>query len=76
MHWQTNRNEILSNIKNNWTWLYAFAGAFPCLPTEKQLKEKKLSPERLNFLAAFSIGVILLIKKVSFKFINRFYASR
>jgi hypothetical protein len=52
MHRQTNSNKILS-IKNIWTWLYAFDGAFPCLPIEKQSKKKRLSPERLKFLAAF-----------------------
>ena len=71
MHWQINRNKIFKNIKNIWTWLYAFAGAFPCLPIEKQPKEKRLSPERLNFLTAFPIGVILPIKKTCFKFKNK-----
>jgi hypothetical protein len=68
MHWQTNRNEIFRNIKNVWTWLYAFAGAFPCLPIEKQPKEKRVSARIINFLAAFPIGVILLIKRMRFKY--------
>jgi hypothetical protein len=66
MHRQTNSNKILS-IKNIWTWLYAFDGAFPCLPIEKQPKKKRLSTERLKFLAAFPIGAILAIKRTSFK---------
>jgi hypothetical protein len=68
MHWQTNSNELFNTIKNNWTWLYAFAGAFPCLLIEKQPKEKRLSARRINFLAAFPIGVILPIKRIAFKF--------
>jgi hypothetical protein len=59
MYWQINGNKLVSIIKDIRAWVCALASTFPCLSIEKQPKEKRLSPERLNFLAAFPIGVIL-----------------
>jgi hypothetical protein len=67
MYWQINDNKLIRAIKDIRAWVCALASTFPCLPIEKQPKEKKLSPERLNFLAAFSIGAILPIKRECFK---------
>jgi hypothetical protein len=71
MYWQINDNKLISAIKDIKTWFCALASTSPCLPIEKQPKEKRLSPERLNFLAAFPIGVILLIKIMHFKSKNK-----
>jgi hypothetical protein len=68
MYWQINDNKLVITIKNNWTWFCALASTFPCLPIEKQPKEKRVSGRRINFLAAFPIEVILAIKKNSFKY--------
>jgi hypothetical protein len=67
MYWQINGNKLVSAIKNIRTWFCTLASTFPCLLIEKQPKEKRLSPERLKFLAAFPIGVILPIKRMRFK---------
>jgi hypothetical protein len=73
MYWQINSNGIISNeifsdIKDIKAWFCTLASTFPCLSIEKQPKKKRLSPERLKFLAAFPIGVILAIKRTSFKY--------
>jgi hypothetical protein len=68
MYWQTNGNKLVRAIKDIKAWVCALASTFPCLSIEKQPNEKRLSPERLNFLAAFPIGVILAIKRMCFKF--------
>jgi hypothetical protein len=68
MYWQTKGNKKFSDVKNIKAWVCALASTFPCLPIEKQPKEKRLSKRRINFLAAFPIGVILPIKRTCFKF--------
>ena len=59
MCWQINGNKLVSAIKNIRTWFCALASTFPCLPIEKQPKEKRISGKIINFLAAFPIVVIL-----------------
>jgi hypothetical protein len=54
------------------TELFPRDAAVPTI--EKQPTKKSLSPERLKFLAAFSIE-ILTLKKLTFKFINQFYTK-
>ena len=71
MYWQINDNKLISAIKDIKTWFCTLASTFPCLSIEKQPKEKKVSGRRINFLAAFPIGVILPIKKTCFKFKNK-----
>jgi hypothetical protein len=67
MYWQINGNKIVNAIKDIKTWFCTLASTFPCLPIEKQPTKKRLSTESLKFLAAFPIGVILAIKRTSFK---------
>ena len=74
MYWQINGNKIINAIKDKKTWFCALASTFPCLSIERQPMKKSLSPERLKFLAAFSIE-ILTFKKLTFKFINQVYAK-
>jgi hypothetical protein len=71
MYWQINGNKLVSAIKNIRTWFCTLASTFPCLLIGKQPKEKSHSPERLKFLAAFPIGVILPIKRIAFKYIYK-----
>jgi hypothetical protein len=59
MYWQTKGNEKFSSVKNIKAWVCTLASTFPCLLIEKQSKEKRLSARRINFSAAFPIGVIL-----------------
>jgi hypothetical protein len=58
MNGQTNRSEIDNDVKKIWTWLWTRPFS-PCLLIGKQPKEKRLFKRRINFLAAFPIGVIL-----------------